>query len=197
MKKPKLHIQIAPAAATLFLGMLLTDRSMLCLAAILAAGFHELGHLFAARYLHIPMRSLRLDLIGARLDTEGRLLSYGEEWLLCAAGPLFSLILAILPAGLWSVSAFARQLSCASLLLGILNLLPIRTFDGGRMLSAFLCATLGDRVSARVVNACSFLFLFLLWCSAVYCLMRVGDGLSLLCFSMSLFSRFFELSDPL
>lgn len=197
MEKKKMRVRIAPAAATLFAGMLLTDRSLLCLAALSAAAFHELGHLAAARLLHIPLRSLQLDLIGARLDVEDRLLSYGEEWLLCAAGPLFSLLLAALPVGLWEICPFARLLSCASLLLGLLNLLPIRTFDGGRMLSAFLSSTVGDSVSARLLNACSFLFLFLLWSGAVYCLLRVGDGLSLLCFSMSLFSRFFEFSESL
>ena len=192
MRKPKMHVRVAPAAVTLFLGMLLTDRSLLCLAALLAAVFHEAGHLCAARLMRIPMKSLQLDLLGARLDAAGRMLSYGEEWILCMAGPLFSLLLAALPAPCWGSSLFARQLSNASLLLGALNLLPIRSFDGGRMLSAFLSVTIGERNAERILTCSSFLFLFLLWCFSVYCLLRVGDGLSLMCFSMSLFSRFFD-----
>lgn len=192
MRKSKMQIRVAPAAATLFLGMLLTDRSLLCLAALVAAAFHEVGHLCAAKLMHIPMKSLRLDLLGARLDATGRMLSYGEEWVLCMAGPLFSLLLAAIPAPFWMSSLFARQLSYASLLLGVLNLLPIRSFDGGRMLSAVLSVTVGERAAERTLTCSSFLFLFLLWCFSVYCLLRVGDGLSLMCFSMSLFSRFFE-----
>ena len=191
MKKTRLHIHISPATATLFLGMILTDRTLLCLAVIAAAFFHEVGHLSAARLLHIPIRSLQLDLLGARLDAAGRMLSYGEEWILSAAGPLFSFVLAALPAAFWDVSLFARQLSCASVLLGALNLLPIRSFDGGRMLSSFLSAAAGDRISEYALTLCSFLFLFLLWCCAVYCLLRVGDGLSLLCFKISLLSSIF------
>lgn len=195
MKQAGLHIHISPTAAALFLGMLLTDRTQLCLAVLTAAFFHELGHLGAARLLRIPIRSIRLDLLGARMDAAGRMISYGEEWLLSAAGPLFSLVLAALSAVFWEVSLFACRLSCVSVLLGILNLLPVRSFDGGRMLSSFLSATVGERVSEHTLTVSSFLFLFLLWCFAVYCLLRVGDGLSLLCFTVSLFSRFFELSE--
>ena len=82
--------------------------------------------------------------------------------------------------------------SCASLLLGILNLLPIRTFDGGRMLEAFLLYRTSLRVTNAVLDFTSFLFLFLVWAFAVYVLLRVGDGLSLLGFSMGFLMRFFK-----
>jgi hypothetical protein len=41
----------------------------------------------------------------------------------------------------------------------------------------------------------SFLFLFLLWAIAVYFLIRAAGGISLLCFSMSLFAHFFEAAE--
>ena len=171
--------------------LLLTDRTGLAIAALLAAAVHESGHLCAAKCLHIPVRALRFHLLGAGLEPEGRLLSYGEEFLLCAAGPIASLLFALLPAPFWEFSAFAGQLSCASLVLGLLNLLPIRSFDGGRMLGDAVSARLSPRVSDTVLTATSLVFLFLLWSVAVYFLLRAGDGLSLWCFSMSLFSRFF------
>ena len=189
------EVRITPFVAVLLFGMLLTDHSGVCLMTLLAALFHECGHFAMARILHIPLGNLRLDLLGARLEVRGRMLSYAEEWLLCAAGPMVSLILAALGAALWSVpsiSVFARQFSCASLVLGLLNLLPIRTFDGGRMLETMLLSRFSERVAQGVMRTCSFLLLFLLWATAVYFLLRVGDGLSLFCFSMSLFSRFFE-----
>lgn len=181
-----------PIAVVFFAGILFSDRSGLFPAVALAAGFHEAGHLLAAKAMKIPMAGMRLDLLGARLETRGRLLSYGEEWLLCAAGPLFSLLLAVLPFPLWEGSAFARQISGASALLGCLNLLPIRTFDGGRMLSDFLSAAAGERCAEKALDVTSFCCLFLLWSASVYCLLRVGSGLSLLAFSMSLFLRFFH-----
>ena len=188
-------ISISPAALIVLGFMLLTDRTGISLITLFAAALHEAGHLAAAKCLHIPPRALRMDLLGARIEVEGYLLSYGEEWLLCAAGPLTSLLCAAVAALLWEHLVVARVFSCTSLVLGILNLLPIRTFDGGRMLECTLCRFFGERFSARWMALCSFLFLFLLWATAVYFLLRAGDGLSLLCFSMSLFFRFFEEED--
>ena len=92
-------------------------------------------------------------------------------------------------------SGIRRRGSTGSLLLGLLNLLPIRSFDGGRMLSAAISAMLGEGAAEYVLRLTSFLFLFLLWAVSVFFLLRAGDGLSLFCFSMSLFSHFFALSD--
>ena len=189
------RMKVSPLVAVFFIGLILTDRSLLCLSAFLAAAFHEVGHLLAARLLGIPIRSLRLDLLGARMDTVGRMMTYGEEWLLAASGPLFSLLLSLGLFFLWEISPFAKLLSCASLLLGGLNLLPIRSFDGGRMLASSISYFFGERTSDYILRLTSFLFLFLLWAVSVYFLLLAGDGLSLFCFSMSLFSHFFAFSE--
>ncbi len=179
-------------AGILLFWMLLSDRAGLGLVTLMAAAVHEGGHLIAARGMHIPLSLLRMDLLGARLDVSGRVLSYGEEWLLCAAGPVASLLFAAAAAPFWRTCEYAALFSCASLILGLLNLLPVRTFDGGRMLESTLLSFFGERVARRVMRGCTFLFLFLIWAGAVYLLLRAGDGLSLLCFSMSLLTRFFE-----
>ena len=191
-KAKRLPLSISPSVVIALGGMILADRSGICLITVFAAVLHECGHLLAARLLRIPPRALHLDLLGARIEVDGYLLSYGEEWLLCAAGPLVSLLAASAAAPLWSAFWAARVFSCASLVLGLLNLLPIRTFDGGRMLECLFCRFGNERVAERGMLLCSYLFLFLLWATAVYFLLRAGDGLSLLCFSMSLFLRFFD-----
>ena len=186
------RIRIAPQVALLFLLMILGDHSGLCFVTVVAALLHECGHLLAARLLHVPISGLQMSFLGARLEVSGRILSYGEEWLLCAAGPFASLCAAALAAPLWQIFALSRAFSCASLVLGLLNFLPIQSFDGGRMLACTLARFCGTRAADRGGRLCSFLFLFLLWAVAVYFLLRVGDGLALFCFSLSLFLRFFE-----
>lgn len=172
--------------------MALTDRTGVGAITLLAALLHECGHFAAAMLMHIPLKCLRIDFLGARMELTSGLLPYGKEWLLCAAGPLASLLLAALAAPLWSVTHFAEIFSCASLVLGLVNLLPINSFDGGRMLESFLCATFGSAVAARCGKVCSFLFLFLLWTCAVYLMLRAGNGLALFCFSVTLLLRFFD-----
>ena len=108
-----------PLAAVLGVGgLLVNDASGICVAALFAAALHECGHLLAARWMRIPLRALRVDSLGARLEVTGRMLSYGEEWILCAAGPMASLLASAAVAPLWTRSSFATLFSCASLLLG-------------------------------------------------------------------------------
>ena len=190
MKKPK-RLRISAPMLILLAFLLITDRTGVGALTLLAALLHECGHLAAAWGMGVTPEQLRLDLLGARMEIRGRVLSYGEEIWLAAAGPLASLLLFGVGACFWELAA-ARVLACASLLLGLLNLLPIRSFDGGRMLESFLSATVGVGAARRVMTGTSFVSLLLLWGTAVYFLLRAADGLSLLCFSLSLFFRFFE-----
>lgn len=186
------HVGIS-VRVLLVLGILaFADRTGLGIATLCAALFHECGHLLAARWMGIPFRSLRIDFNGARLEIGGRMPSFGEEWLLAASGPIASLLGAALGALFWRTLPVSVYFSCASLLLGILNLLPIRSFDGGRMLECMLARCLSVRMLDWVMKLTSFLFLFLLWATAVYFLIRVGNGISLFFFSLSLFLRFLE-----
>ena len=185
-------IQTVPVAVLLFAAITLLDTSLLCAAVLLAAGVHELGHLLAARLLRVRMTSLRVDFLGARLDASGRLLTYGEEWLLCAAGPIFSLFFSALLSPLWEIGFFWVQVSCASVLLGALNLFPVKGFDGGRMLCSAVSYFGGEEKGEATLRWSSILSVLLLWGVAVYFLLRVGDGLSLFCFSMGLFARLFD-----
>ena len=183
-------IFLSPRTFCLFWALLLFDRQGILLPTLLAAFVHECGHLLAARLLKIPLRSLSLDFLGARLSVSGRLLSYGEEWLLAASGPLFSLVGAVLGACLWSASPFFISFSCASLLLGLLNLAPIRSFDGGRMLGCCLSLFLEPEQSDRVLQWSSCFCLLFGFAAATYFLLRAGEGAAFFFFSASLFFRF-------
>lgn len=188
----RMELRMTPLLAVLVLGVLVSDRNGVCTVTLLAALLHECGHLTAARLMRIPLGQMRVDLMGARLEVRGRMLTYGEEWLLSAAGPLVSLLAAATGALFWERWSIARTFSCASLILGFLNLLPIRSFDGGRMLECTLSRFLSTRALRDVMRVLSFLFLCILWMVAVYFLLQAGSGLSLFCFSMSLLTRFFD-----
>ena len=191
----KRWMQVLPTAGILVALILIGDRAAVGFSTLAAILVHEGGHLVRARLLGVRMRGMKLDFLGARLETTGRMLSFGEEWLLAAGGPMVSLLAALAMAPLWSTFAWASCFSCVSLAFGLLNLLPIRSFDGGRMLACFLNAITNARVSAWLLDCSSFAALFLLWSISVYVLLRIGDGLSLFCFSLSLFLRFFDEED--
>lgn len=190
MKRKRLLIQ--PLAILYLLFMIFCDKSGLAAMSLLAAALHEVGHLIAAKAMHIPIDAIRFDLLGARIDVKGRILSYGEEWLLCTSGPLSSLVFSLVGSLFWSHTRLAVAFSCASLLLGLLNLLPIQTFDGGRMLECALLSFTTPQKAGSILRGCTFLLLWLLWAFSAYLMIKTADGISLFFFTLTLLARFFE-----
>ena len=165
------------------------------LALLLAATVHECGHLLAARLLGISVLSMHVSVFGAHLQLSDPLISYKNEWLLCAAGPLFSGLLALVCltcSSLLPQLPLLTSLGEISIVLGTVNLLPVGWLDGGRMLHA-ICYQLFTPIVARaIVQSVSFFFFLALWMSSVYLILRAGHSLSLFVFSFSLFLRFFQ-----
>ncbi|MBQ5725513.1 MAG: hypothetical protein IIV80_05100, partial [Clostridia bacterium] len=93
---------------------------------LLAALIHEGGHIGMARLLGVPVRGVRMGLLGARLELGG-LLSYRQESLIAAAGPVVNFLTAAM---LWSRVAvwdtgWGSRLCMVSVGLAAVNLLPV------------------------------------------------------------------------
>ena len=157
-------------------------------AMVVAATVHELGHIITASVLHLPLGGMRLDILGARISTAVSI-SYFDEWMLSAGGPAFNLITAACLMPLCESSEWISLFIYSSLGLATLNLLPVDTFDGGRMLFCFLSSFTDGELPRRAVRFLSFFFVFLMWLISVYLLMRIGNSLSLFVFSACLFSK--------
>ena len=168
-------------------------------AAFAAALLHEGGHLLAAAVAVVRVESMTLDLFGARLALGG-LISYGQEFAVAAGGPCVNLLTAALLMPLW-VSRGApsggalHALILASLGLSAVNLLPVRTLDGGRMLSCFCGVLAGDgspvppRLPDRLLSVTTAAVLGIVWLLSAYALLRADRFLSLFAFSFCLLCR--------
>ncbi len=156
----------------------------------LAVAIHEGGHLLAARLCKIHMRELKLGLLGASLFPEGALFSYKKEIILCLCGPIASLLSAAAAVYIFDVRSESFFV-LSSLALGILNLLPVKDFDGGRTLFALCCLLLSEQAAHKLLGVTSFLVLFSLWSFSLYLLLRVGASLSLYVFCISVFAKIF------
>ena len=154
---------------------------------ILAAFLHELGHVIAARLLDIKISEFSLGVLGARLRLSERVYSYGQEVIVSAAGPFSNIVFALL-AFLFFDGENAEIFIAFSLFLAILNLLPIRTFDGGRIFECLLLLFLPLHFSKRIIDVSTFIFIFFLWSVSVYFLLIYASSLNLFIFSASLFS---------
>lgn len=211
IRKRHFRLQVSPAALLLAGGAAVWAasaaeegiRPAALLLLGLAALIHELGHLAAAVACGVRITGMRLDLFGARLELPG-LLSYRQELLVALGGPAANLLTATVLFRAWTacgcpVCGASPSLSGWALVLGVLlpaslglcavNLLPVATLDGGRILSCLLSLTLGADAARRVLRLLSLFLLTLLWLLSVYALLRAGQFLSLFVFSFSLLVR--------
>ncbi len=183
-------IRIRPPTLLFFTLLILLDRSALSLIPIAAALCHELGHLAVMRALKIDVREVEITMFGAEIRAP--VCSGGE--LACAAvfaaGGAANIISAAI---VWIVGIggeYADFFVACSLALAFVNLLPIRSLDGGCILAALL-ERFAPYHAHGIVNTVSAVTLAALWLVAVYILLVCGGNLSLLVFCMYLFAEVF------
>ena len=183
-----MKIRITPGAI-LLLSVMALSRNTLFFATLLCVAVHECGHLLAAHLLRVRIRVLELDIGGAQLVTAGLFPSYRAEWLVAAAGPAASFLLALV---LFPVAGeFATVSARTSISLALFNLLPIRGFDGGRMLFAAGAPLVGESAATHASSVATYLALLLLFSLASCLLLRHGESLTLVVLCASLFAKLF------
>jgi stage IV sporulation protein FB len=157
------------------------DAGGLFCVAIAAALVHELGHYLALRRCGCRIAGLKLGIAGFSMEYSGSL-SYYDEILTAAAGPVAGLALAAAAAvaGGWLWLRVLRELAAVSALLSVFNLLPARPLDGGKILYALTALRFGERAAARTlcVSSCAMILLTLV--AGVSVVLRGGNGIALL-----------------
>lgn len=179
-RSPDVTVCVRPSALlTPALFLLLTDTPILLAALLPAALLHELAHYAVLHLCGVRTARFTLTGLGASLYVpELHRLSYGAELLSAAAGPLMNLLLWVLLSltGREELTLFAG----AQMVLGVLNLLPVRPMDGGRILwlaTVYLTEPYtADRVAAAVGLAASSALLAL----CLWLVLTTGSGLFLL-----------------
>jgi Zn-dependent protease len=105
---------------------------------------HEAGHILAATFLGVPVREFGLRMAGAYIR-RAPAATLQDEVLIATAGPLMNFCL-MLP--LSFVPVLGHQLALGNLALGLVNLLPLPSSDGMRILRA-LRISRADTSTAR------------------------------------------------
>jgi len=137
---------------------------------------HELSHSLMARRFGTSVRSITLFIFGGVSQLGGGTTSATREFLIAAAGPAASLLLAALfwvfesaAVGVAPALALLRYLAYINAMLGLFNLIPGFPLDGGRVFKAIVWAVTHDahralRVAGTVGRVVGYLFvLFGVW----------------------------------
>lgn len=143
-----------------------------------AAAVHELGHWLLLRLLGAEVRSFRLGVLGAAMETDSGRLSYGGELAAVLAGPAANLLAALALTALGG-SRWPAAVG-ASLVLCVFNLLPIRPLDGGRALYLLASWTGGPEAGEAAVRWAGGAAAAALAAALGYVMWRTGGSLWLL-----------------
>ncbi|WP_285612927.1 site-2 protease family protein [Actinokineospora globicatena] len=134
---------------------------------------HELGHCVVALKLGLPVRRLRLFLLGGLSEIAKTPRRPGHEGVVAAAGPAVSIALAglcglallVIPSG-GPVWLLVLECAFANTAVAVFNLLPGLPLDGGRMVRAGVWAVTGRRgagTRAAVVGGWAVAGLLVAW----------------------------------
>ncbi len=181
--KPK--ITFTPAFFVCWGGLILFEPNVWIVCVAGAMAWHEAGHLVAIALVGGGVREIRFCAAGMEILRAPGLRSYRADAAVSLCGPICSLIGAL---GLICPATELRFFGAASLLLGVLNILPIRTLDGGEALFALLSALTSPESAIRTARIISFLFIIPLWMLAVWIMLMTGGNFSLFVLSVCLFA---------
>lgn len=130
------------------------------LGALIAAAVHEACHLLVLKLTGVPVYSVTLGSMGAKIEMGP--LEPGQEILCALAGPAGSFLMLLL------CNVFPEAALCG-LVQGVFNLLPVYPMDGGRVLQCLV----GERRSRQIEK----MVILTLLLSGVYVGMTLNLGI--------------------
>jgi Zn-dependent protease len=134
---------------------------------------HELGHSVAARSYKIPVRRITLFIFGGVAEIGSEAPTPMAEFVIAIAGPIVSLMLAVVfrmlegpVASVAPLFALTKYLAYINFSLVLFNLIPGFPLDGGRVFRAIVWGATGDLTRATLIAATvgrAFGFLFIMF----------------------------------
>ncbi|UQX86645.1 site-2 protease family protein [Jatrophihabitans telluris] len=119
---------------------------------------HELGHVLVSRAVGLTVSRVVVFLLGGVSEIEGQARRPRDDFLIAAAGPLFSFLLA---AACWAGTTVTDThttlgvtfalLAWSNLIVAVFNVLPGLPLDGGRLVAALVWMLGGSRFRGTVV----------------------------------------------
>ena len=152
---------------------------------ILACAFHEAGHLLAIVLCNNRVESICFSPMGITINRRGGAASYLHDIFIYSMGPAFSFILAVI-----CFFFSAHNLAMISISLFAINIVPIKIFDGGKILYSILCIFIPN-TAQKTVNCISGSVICVLWILSIYVILVTGENFSLFAMCIYLFFSVF------
>ncbi len=161
-----------------FWGMLVYafDTPFAANATLISALVHELGHTVAFTLLNEASSAPVPRLFGFKIYGNPSI-SYKNEIICAAAGPLANVALCIIALPILTVNTEAyRVFAVISIATGVSNLLPVKGYDGYRIICSAACLLGGNRIIINIIDAFSFLSMCVLTLVSLLFIAEFNEG---------------------
>lgn len=123
---------------------------------------HEYVHILVAGKLGYTLLKFELSITGASMKLEDESFYGNDELIIALSGPLFNLFMFIMIVGLWWMFPvlynYTFDFALVNLFVFALNILPIYSLDGGRIIVCLLESKMGRKKGVKIVRNIGLFF---------------------------------------
>ena len=172
--------------------MIFMDKSGFVLVGIISSLMHEVGHIIAVKAKKCNIDSIKLGCVNADIFLNCGNLT--DKIIILFSGSVMNFFIAVIFKIMCNMCCdfnIFNTIYLQNLCIGILNLLPISTLDGGCILLSLLNKKIDSLIALRVSNIVSFIFLVPLFCIGMWILVTSEYNFSLMLLVIYLISCIF------
>lgn len=150
-----------PLIAILTLSTIL-DKSYISTLGFLATILHESGHILAMKIKGCKVEEIQLNLFKFNIvDNSRNEKNFFDDIFVLILGPIFNLFIAFV---FFIIFIFSKKIylfyfCLENLLIGLINLMPIMSLDGGQIFYIFLILKLNEKSAYYILNIISIILL--------------------------------------
>ncbi len=179
LRSGELNISIGYEAVAALTAVLLLDRENRIFFCVLAAVLHELGHIAVMKLCRLKVRAVNIRLFDVLIEADEPQ-TFMQDIAVTSGGVCMNLLCAAV------LIPINRKMALPHLALGMFNLLPLMSLDGGRLLELLLSRRCSARVCRNILRVTTFVSILPLMTGGFYLLFHSRYNYSLLAISMYL-----------
>ena len=180
---PRLKVSFFTFIAIFYL-LLYFDRFSL-ISVLLSITVHEAAHLIFIYAFGCRIESISVTPLGVSIRRKEDSGSLIKELFIYLSGPAVSIIMFFI-----CIAHGDHETGYISLFYGVINLIPVKIFDGGKALDIILFE-LCPAESGRIMRVINCVFILLIWTVSVFLMIYCGEFFQLFFLSVYLFIKLF------
>ncbi|MCH5202303.1 MAG: hypothetical protein J1F17_03765 [Oscillospiraceae bacterium] len=153
--------------------VLMLDNSGGIFCCFLASFFHEIGHLSALLLLKQKVDEIKFSVFDIKIKSTC-FVGFSRELIIVLSGVTMNFLLCIF------LYRIIPLFSLANLFIGIFNILPVSTLDGGQALKLILCNFLSQKKANLIINILTVIVSIPIFTLGIIILFNTGYNFSFL-----------------